>query len=87
VLLALLPRALFSLASLDGKPKPTTRRRGRKKADYATEQREADIAAAWAVAREGGAYRAEWAREHGMTDAVLAKLLDRVRHRDSRADK
>ena len=65
----------------------TRRRRGRKKADYATTQREAEIAANWKRAHEGGAYKPEWAKDNGMTEPELDAILDRVYKRKKRSDK
>jgi hypothetical protein len=65
----------------------TRRRRGRKKADYATTQREAEIAANWKRAHEGGAYKREWVKDNGMTAQALDALLDRVYKRKTRSDK
>ena len=65
----------------------TRRRRGRKKADHATIQREAEIAANWTRAREGGAYKPEWAKDNGMTEPELDAILDRVYKRKKRSDK
>lgn len=64
----------------------TPRRRGRKKADYNTEQREAKLAADWVRAKEAGVYKPQFAKDHGMRPAELEALLARVRKRKSRAD-
>lgn len=69
----------------DGKAaKP--KRRGRKKADYKTELKEAALAADWQRARDAGAYKGDFARERGLTVAEFDKLLTRVRKRNSRAE-
>ncbi|MFZ1936667.1 MAG: hypothetical protein WCB27_17530 [Thermoguttaceae bacterium] len=57
---------------------PPPKCRGRKKADYATEQREAKIAADWAKARDAGTYKGDFARDKQMKVADLDRLLDRV---------
>jgi hypothetical protein len=65
-------------------PAPTTnglRRRGRRKADYETAQREAQLAADWERAREAGVYKGDFAKERGTTIAKLDALLDRVAKR------
>jgi hypothetical protein len=57
------------------------KRRGRKKADYATQKREAQIAADWEQAKNAGTYKCDFARDKGMKTADLDKLLDRVAKR------
>jgi hypothetical protein len=66
----------------DAKPK----RRGRKKADYETVQKEAALAADWNRAREGGAYKGDFAKDHGLTVPKLDALLDRVAKRNRRPE-
>lgn len=61
-------------------------RRGRKKADYETEQRDAATAEAWERARETGTYKVTFAKERGLTPAELDTLLDRVYQRNKRAE-
>ena len=63
------------------------KRRGQKKADYETVQKEAKVAAAWKRASETGTYKADFAKDKGMTLKALDQLLDRVRKRKSRSDK
>lgn len=60
-------------------------RRGRRKADYETEQREAQIADDWARAKGAGIYKVDFARGIGLTAAKLDTLLDRVAKRKERA--
>jgi hypothetical protein len=68
----------------DGDAGPSARkttppkRRGRKKADYATEQREAGIAMEWERARQAGTYKGDFARDRKMKVADLDRLLKRV---------
>jgi hypothetical protein len=69
----------------DGNQKAT--RRGRKKADYKTEQRESQIAVDWKQARDRGAYKPDFARDKGMTPSEFQKLLNRVAKRKVRLDK
>jgi hypothetical protein len=66
----------------EGKAAGSKRKRGRPKRNYETIQREAEIAARWRRAREAGACKSEWAREHGLTVKELDQLLDRVRKYD-----
>jgi hypothetical protein len=63
----------------------TPKRRGRKKADYETVQKEAALAADWERARDAGIYKPDFAKDKGMTVKQLDTLLDRVakRKRDS----
>lgn len=61
------------------KAKP--KRPGRKKADYETVQKEAKIVAQWERARDAGAYKPVFAKDHGMTMKQLKQLLDRVAKR------
>lgn len=59
--------------------KPThIRRRGRRKADFDTIQREAQIADEWEQAREAHILKADFAVAKGMQVKVLDALLDRV---------
>lgn len=63
--------------------KPTTaKRRGRPKANYDTEQREAQFAADWKRAKEAGTYKIGFAKQHGLTVKQLDALLDRVSKRN-----
>lgn len=66
-------------------PKPPNetqpRRRGRKKADYETVQREAEIAANWERARDAGVYKPDFATDNNLTVRQLDALLDRVAKR------
>jgi hypothetical protein len=66
---------------------PKAERRGRKKADYDTIQREAKLAADWKRARERGILKSKFARDSGTTVAEFDKFLDRVSKRKSRSDK
>jgi hypothetical protein len=63
----------------------TPKRRGRKKADYKTIQKEAALAARWVRARDAGVYKPVFAKDNKLTVKELDKLLDRVakRKRDS----
>lgn|GEM_PF-6520858 len=72
-------------AAAAGRP-ATPKRRGRKKADYETVQKEAALAASWERAREAGVYKGDFARERGTTVAKLDALLDRVAQRKKRSD-
>jgi len=63
----------------EAKPK----RPGRKKADYETVQHEAKLAADWARALGNGVYKADFAKEQGMTPKDFGRLLSRVRKRDT----
>jgi hypothetical protein len=58
----------------DAKPK----RRGRKKADDATLEREAAMAAKWVRARDANIYKGAFARENKLTVKTLNRLLGRV---------
>ncbi|MBX3426607.1 MAG: hypothetical protein KF688_13080 [Pirellulales bacterium] len=72
----------------DATQPPTERkRRGRRKADYETVQRESQLAAAWEQARISGVYKPDFAKNHGTTAAKLDLLLDRVGQRNRRSDK
>ena len=66
---------------------PNDRRRGRKKADYETVQREARLAADWGQARESGVYKTDFAKQNKMTPKKLNALLNRVAKRKTRSDK
>jgi hypothetical protein len=63
----------------------TPKRRGRKKADYETVQKEAALAADWERARDAGIYKPDFAKDKKMNVKQLDALLDRVakRKRDS----
>lgn len=63
------------------------KRRGRKKTDYDTQQREAKLAASWKQAHETGTYKPDFAKENGFTLKAFERLLDRVRKHKARADK
>jgi hypothetical protein len=65
----------------------TPKRRGRKKADDATIQCEAALAAEWERARDAGAYKPQFAKDNGLTVSKLDALLDRVAKRNQRSDK
>jgi hypothetical protein len=62
------------------------RRRPGKKADYGAVQAEAQLADAWVRARDAGAYKGDFAKQHGMKVPDLNAVLNRVRKRKSRAD-
>ncbi len=62
-----------------GTPRP---KRGRRKADYETIQREAKMAAEWNQARDAGVYKGDFAKDRGTTISDLDNLLDRVRARN-----
>ncbi len=57
------------------------KRRGRRKADYETVQKEAELAADWERARDAGVYKPDFAKDKNMTVRQLDALLDRVRAR------
>ena len=57
------------------------KRRGRKKADYATVKREATLAEDWKRAREAGRYKHDFAKDKDLTVKQLDALLDRVAKR------
>ncbi|NLF09473.1 MAG: hypothetical protein GX594_16055 [Pirellulaceae bacterium] len=65
----------------------TPKKPGRKKADYETVQREAQLAADWERAKKSGVYKPVFAKEKGMTTRKLDNLLGRVAKRKSRSDK
>ena len=60
--------------------------RGRKKADYATVQSEAQLAADWKQAKETGRYKADFAKDNNLTVRKLDALLDRVAKRKSASE-
>jgi hypothetical protein len=62
------------------------KRPGRKKADYETVQREAQLAADWKRAYEAGTYKADFAKDNGMTVKKLDALLDRVAWRQRNSE-
>jgi hypothetical protein len=57
------------------------KRRGRKKADYTTQQHEATIAADWQHAHDAGTYKSDFAQDKMMKVADLDRLLERVAKR------
>ena len=59
-------------------PQAKPNRRGRKKADYETVQREAELTGEWERARDSGVYKADFAKDKGMTLKDFDRLLDRV---------
>lgn len=59
----------------------SVKRSGRKKADFETIQKEAELAAAWKRAREAGVYKADFARDCKIAVSRLDALLDRVAKR------
>jgi hypothetical protein len=67
----------------DARKATPSKRRGRKKADYRTIQKEAAIAEEWARARDAGEYKVAFAKRKGMKREELDALLDRVRKRKS----
>jgi hypothetical protein len=60
----------------------SVKRSGRKKADFETIQKEAELAAAWKRAREVGVYKADFARDCKIAVSRLDALLDRVAKRN-----
>jgi len=62
------------------------KRRGRKKATYATVKREEKLAADWQQARESGTSKAVFAKDNEMNLKEFEKLLNRVRKRKTRSD-
>lgn len=62
-------------------------KRGRKKADYDTVQREEQLATEWKRARDAGVYKPDFARQKGMSATEFDALLDRVAKRKARSDK
>jgi hypothetical protein len=76
-----------NLQSASNSPTPAKAKRpGRKKADYKTQQREAQLAADWKRAYEAGTYKADFARDNKLTVSKLDALLDRVAKRKARSD-
>lgn len=69
------------VATTDAKKVGEGKRRGRKKADYDTVQKEAELAAAWQRARNAGVYKAVFAKDQKLTVKQLDALLDRVAKR------
>lgn len=65
----------------DAQGTATPKRRGRKKADYETVQKEAELAADWERARDAGIYKPDFAKDKNMTVRQLDALLDRVAKR------
>lgn len=63
-------------------PQAKPNRHGRKKADYETVQREAELTGEWERARESGVYKGDFAKDKGMTLKDFDRLLDRVRARE-----
>ena len=73
---------------LDSKPertKPTPR--GRRKADYATQQQELRIFKDWNRARDQGVAQVDFAKDNGLTLKELRKLIGRVRKRNDTRNK
>jgi hypothetical protein len=70
----------------DGSTAAKSKRRGRKKADYKTIQREAELAAKWERARKSNVSKAKFAKDKGGI-AKFDKLLDRVAKRERNAAK
>jgi hypothetical protein len=64
----------------------TRKRRGRKKADYGTVQKEAKLAAEWVRARAAGILKSAFAKDNGMNQKQLDALLDRVAKRNRRSE-
>lgn len=79
--------AIAPAGAADAIVAPTTKRRGRKQADYETVQREAEIATNWEQARDCGVSKADFARENGLTVKELDKLIERVAKRKKRSGK
>jgi hypothetical protein len=76
-----------NLQSASNSPTPAKAKRpGRKKADYKTVQREAELAADWKRAYEAGTYKADFARDNKLTVSKLDALLDRVAKRKARSE-
>lgn len=63
-------------------PGVKVKRPGRKKADYETQQREAELAADWKRARDAGTHKADFAKQKGLKVKDLDALLDRVAWRN-----
>ena len=66
----------------EAKPK----QRGRRKADYETVQREAQISDDWQRARKTGVYKADFTKGKNLTVRALDRLLTRVAKRKTRSD-
>ncbi len=62
------------------------KRRGRKKANYETEQKEAALVADWQRVRDAGGYKPDFAKDHGMSVKQLDTLLDRVAKRNRHSE-
>jgi hypothetical protein len=61
-------------------------RRGPQKADYETQQLEAELAAEWQRAHNARIYKADFARDRGMKVTDLDRLLDRVAARKKHSE-
>ena len=59
----------------------SSNRRGRRKANYETQQSEAELVAKWQRAMESGVCRADFAKDHKMSLRDFLRLLERVRKR------
>ncbi|MGQ9635941.1 MAG: hypothetical protein ACUVXB_17090, partial [Bryobacteraceae bacterium] len=68
------------------KPHARSRAKGRPKADYATVQREQDIAARWERAKAAGVTLKDFAKDQRRPLRDLKALLDRVRKRKRAAE-
>jgi hypothetical protein len=66
----------------NGAKRKKFKRRGRPKADYETEHKEAAIAVKWKQARAAGVVKADFASDIGMTVSEFDNLLGRVRARE-----
>jgi len=64
-----------------------SKRRGRRKADDETVEREAEITEAWAKAKRSGVYKPDFARDKKISLKDFNNLLARVSRRNSRANK
>lgn len=73
--------AVADVAPTDARGVAERKRRGRKKADYETVQKEAALAAEWERARDAGIYKPDFAKDKNMTARQLDALLDRVAKR------
>ena len=68
--------------------KPNSKKsRGRRPATAAEKQVDADMVAEWEKAREAKIYKAEFAREKGMTAKEFDRVLSRVKRRETRSNK
>ncbi len=74
-------RAAYRPGEESAGTKTKRKRRGRKKADYETVQREAKLTADWEQARESGVYKADFAKQKDLKVNDLDALLDRVAKR------